>query len=317
MDVLLGFMLFAAPGWFFILKPAIFGLKQMLGMVDPTAEAVESMGVALQGLFADIRALAQASNPDKLATVFSHVLKDLFSGKKSLVVKDAAILIGGAEATYQHYTRQWAPHLTALKSYPAPKMITVVHGFWSWLRSAPVAPVIQAAGRRCGLGEDVVSERQRQIRTIVAEHAPNLAHGFWYGLYAILICQFLLLELVFVWGRPAPLLWMAVCLIAFNVIKVLSLLRDGLRIWPVRHELLAIAETAGIPSLPKYALRLLVGQALGVVTMLLLVIRFLALGEALKQPGNILSGLHQVILWIVHFYLTLVGDVMRGLAGFS
>ena len=110
---------------------------------------------------------------------------------------------------------------------------------------------------------------------------------------------------------------MAVGLIAFNVIKVLILLRDGLRIWPVRHELLAIAETAGIPSLPKYALRLLVGQALGVVTMLLLIIRFLALGESLKQPGNILSGLHQVILWIVHFYLALVGDVVRGLAGFS
>jgi hypothetical protein len=101
-------------------------------------------------------------------------------------------------------------------------------------------------------------------------------------------------------------------LIAFNVIKVIILMRDGLRIWPVRHELLTNAETAGIPSLPKYALRLLVGQALGVVTMLLLVIRFIALGEALKQPGNVLSGLHQVILWIVAYYLWLVRAIFGG-----
>jgi hypothetical protein len=137
MDVELGFLLMAAPGRFIILEPAIYGLKQMLGMADPMAEAVEGAGGALQGLFGDIHALAQVSNPDKLAMVFSHVLKDLLRGKHSLVVEGASILIGGAESTHQYYTREWAPHLTALKRYPAPKVITVVHRLY---RKPPALP---------------------------------------------------------------------------------------------------------------------------------------------------------------------------------
>jgi hypothetical protein len=41
-----------------------------------------------------------------------------------------------------------------------------------------------------------------------------------------------------------------------------------------------------------FAFRLLGGQALGVVSMFLLLVRFLALGEALHHPDPVLSGLH-------------------------
>jgi hypothetical protein len=34
--------------------------------------------------------------------------------------------------------------------------------------------------------------------------------------------------------------------------------------------------------------------------------------QALKQPGNVLSGLHQVILWIVAYYLWLVRAIFGG-----
>ena len=41
---------------------------------------------------------------------------------------------------------------------------------------------------------------------------------------------------------------------------------------------------------------MLVGQAHGLATMLLLIIRFLAPSEAFRKPGNIHSGLHQIVL---------------------
>lgn len=68
--------------------------------------------------------------------------------------------------------------------------MAVVHGFWTWLQSPEVLPVIQAAGRRLGLGEDVAEERRRKLEGILATWAPHLAHGFWYGLYATVILRF-------------------------------------------------------------------------------------------------------------------------------
>ena len=68
-----------------------------------------------------------------------------------------------------------------------------------------------------------------------------------------------------------------------------------------------MAAAVGVPNLPVFALQLLGEQILGVLTMLLMVVRFLALGEALHHPGNFLSGLHATLAWLWGFYLTIAG----------
>ena len=47
----MGFLLFLALGWFVIFKPAWFGLKQALGRVDPTAEAMAGIRGGLKMIF--------------------------------------------------------------------------------------------------------------------------------------------------------------------------------------------------------------------------------------------------------------------------
>jgi hypothetical protein len=202
---------------------------------------------------------------------------------------------------YREFQEKWAPMFEEVKALPTRQVILAVHGFWSWLRSAEVAPVLAAAGRRVGLGQDVLEERQEKIRHVLQDHAPSLAHGFWYGLYSVLACQFLILEAAYVLGRPRPLFWVAAGLATFNIVRLALFLRNLLPYWAVRRELLEIASLAGVPSLPRYAGRLLVGEGLGLLTMLLMVVRFLALGEALQRPGNILSALHHTIVWILTF----------------
>ena len=241
--------------------------------------------------------------PELVAKVALSTLEDLFSGRATEAAKDAALLIARAQATYHDYQALWAPHLEALEGYPAPKLITVVHGFWTWLHAPEVMPVFQAAGRRLGLGEDVAEERRLKLQNLLAAQAPDLAYGFWYGLYATVMLQFLILEGFYVWGRTRSLFWAACVLVAFNMIKGMLLLADMARVWPVREEVRSIAAALGIPNMLDYALRLLGGQALGVVTMLLIVVRFVALGEALHRPGYMLAGVHGTMVWIWGFYL--------------
>ena len=97
--------------------------------------------------------------------------------------------------------------------------------------------------------------------------------------------QFLILEGFYVWGRTRSLFWAACVLVAFNMIKGMLLLADMARVWPVREEVRSIAAALGIPNMLDYALRLLGGQALGVVTMLLIVVRFVALGGSIASAG--------------------------------
>ena len=307
-----GYIIFMVLGWYAIFKPSWFGLRQMLGRVDPLAEAMAGVRSALSKLFVDIKGLAEASNADYLATAGKQGLADLFGGKGGQVLEDVELLLLRAPTTYRNFQVRWAPKLQTINSDPAPKALMTVHGFWLWLRSAEVASVVAAAGRRMGFGHDPLQERQVQLQKVVKEHAPDLAHGFLYGLYSVLVCQFFLLEMAFAFGRPSLLFWVALSLVLFNVIKLSLFLREAWQFWPLRKEALEIAELAGVPSLPRYAFRLLVGHALGVVTMLLLVIRFLALGEALQRPGNILSGLHQTIHWFIGMYFYLVRIIFTG-----
>ncbi len=307
-----GLLICLAIGWSTILKPAWFGLLQMLGRVDPLAEAMAGLRSALAWLFVDIKGLAEASKSELLVTVGAQSLEDLFGGNATQVVHDVDLLIRRGKATFDQFQGQWLPQFKAVRTESPQRVISAVHGFWSWLRSAEVAPVLEAAARRFGLEHALLEKRQREIQKIVQKHAPNLAHGFWYGLYAVLVCQFLLLEAAFAIGHPRLLFWVALGLAAFNLSKLGLFLWEALRFWPVRRELLEIAELAGAPSLPRYALRLMVGQGLGVITMLLLAIRFLALGEALQRPGNVLSGLHTTILGIAAFYSYLVRIIFGG-----
>ena len=300
-----GFILFLVPAWYFVLKPALCGLNQALGRADPLAEAMDGLRGALGELFADIKGLAQASVPGLLAKAALGTLEDLFAGRAAEAARDIALLIDRAGSTWRAYQERWEPCLTAVEGYPAAQIIAEVHGFWSWLSSPEVLPVAQAAGRRFGLGPDVAEERRRKLRDLVAEHAPALAHGFWYGLYAPVGFQLLVLEILYAWGRPRPLFWAAGVLAGFNLVRGALLLRDAARLWPVRAEAAGIAATVGIPNLGRYAARLLAGQFLGMVTMVLLVVRFLALGEALQHSGTVLSGLHHTLGWVWDFYLAL------------
>ncbi len=288
-----------APAWFALFLPAWFGLRQMLGRVDPMAEAMEGVRTSLVDLFADIGVLAETSKSDKLTKMGTRGILDVLAGKGGQVVDDAVLLLARGMQTYREFQDRWAPKLEGVKTLPPRQVILAVHGFWTWLRSEEVAPVLAAAGRCMGLGHDVLKEREVRIKFVIQDHAPSLAHGFWYGLYSVIACQFLMLEAVYALGRPRPLFWVAVGLAAFNIVRFALFLRDIVPYWPVRQELLEIASLAGVPSLPRYAGRLLVGEGLGLLTMLLLVVRFLALGEALQQPGNILSGIHHTIIWIL------------------
>jgi len=307
-----GYVIFIILGWFPIIQPAWFGLQQMLGRVDPLAEAMAGVRSALSRLFRDIRDLGEASNTDRMVILGRQGLEDLLLGKFGQVVQDVDLLIRRAPATYSEFQERWASQLKAINNDPAPQAIITIHGFWLWLRSAEVAAVVQAAGRRLGLGQNTLTARQLELQKVVMEHAPDLVHGFLYGLYSVMVCQFFLLEVVFAIGRPRILFWVALGLVTFNVVKLGLFLRDATQLWPVRNEVLEIAKLAGVPSLPRYAFRLLVGHALGVATMLLLVVRFLALGEALQRPGNILSGLHRTILWVAEMYLVLAQGILAG-----
>ncbi len=297
---------YLAATWMIILKPAWFGLRQMLGRVDPLAEAMAGVRSALAKLFVDIKGLAEASNTDRLVALGSQSLEDLFGGKAGQVVQDVDLLIRRAPATYRDFQERWAPQLQVINTDPAPKVIVTVHGFWLWLRSAEVASVVEAAGRRLGLGQDPLNARQGELQKVVNEHSPNLAHGFLYGLYSVVICQFLALEFAFASGDPKFLFWVGVCLVAFNVVKLGLFFYQAAPFWPVRKEVQEIAELAGVSSLPRYAFELLVGHALGAATMLLLVIRFLALGEALQQRGNLLYALNHGILWVLKMTMKLI-----------
>ena len=66
-DRIAGFALFLALAWYSILKPAVFGLNQMLGRFDPPAEAMGGLGEGLEEIFGDIHCLARASVPELLA----------------------------------------------------------------------------------------------------------------------------------------------------------------------------------------------------------------------------------------------------------
>ena len=305
-ELILGLLLVLAPGWFTILKPAWFGLRQMLGRVDPLAEAMAGVRTSLADLFVDIKGLAEATDTQRIMDIGGRGLKDMFTGKGAAVLQDTKILLQNGVETYSAFQERWAPQLKAMQELPAHQAIVVVHGFWQWLRSDKVVMVVAAAGRRLGYADNVLAEREGKVQKVIHEHAPSLAFGFWYGLYSVLAFQFLLLEFSYAFGRPRPLFWIAAGLAAFNFIKLALFLRDLLPYWPVRRELLEIASMAGVPSLPRYAGRLLVGEGLGILTMLLLVLRFLALGEALQQPGNILSGLHQALTWVLATYLRIV-----------
>jgi len=309
-----GFILFLALAWFAILKPAIFGLRQALGQVDPLTEAMAGVRKGLRGVFGDILSLARASLPDQLAMVACNAIEDLFGGRATGAARDAAILIARAKTTYGEYQDIWALSMENLEGCSTRELIATVHGFLTWLQSPEVLQVLQAAGRRFGMGEDVAEDRRSKLIVLAATSAPGLAHGFWYGLYATVVFQLLVLEVFYVWGHPRPLFWTACSLIVYNVTKGGTLLCDVARIWQVRMEVDSIAAAIGIPNLPKFAMRLLAEQVLGVITMLLLVICFLALGEALHQPGNILSGMHQAIVWTREFYLEMARIVMLGLS---
>ena len=300
-----GFVFFLVLGWFTILGPAVFGLRQAIGQADPLADAMAEVGKGLRMIFGDLQALARASLPELLARMASGTIDDLFGGRAAVAGKDAATLIARAGVTCREFQDTWEHRLETLEDCPVRETIATVHGFWTWLQSPEVLPVIQAAGRRLGLGEDVAADRRRKLSGLVAEHAPHLAHGLVYGLYATVVFQLLVLELFYAWGHPRPLFWAACALAAFNLGRGALLLRDIARIWPVRAEAAAIAAAVGIPDLARFTARLLAGQALGMVTMLLLVVRFLALGEALQRPGNVLSGLHQTLAFIWDFYLAM------------
>ncbi len=301
--LILGYL---AATWMVILKPAWFGLRQMLGRVDPLAEAMAGVRSSLAKLFVDIKGLAEASNTDRLVTLGTQSLEDLFGGKAGQVVQDVDLLMRRAPSVYRDFQERWAPQLQAINADSAPMVITTVHGFWLWLRSADVASVVEAAGRRLGFGQDPLNARHIELQKVVKEHSPNLAHGFMYGLYSVVVCQFLVLEIAFASGDPKFLYWVGVGLVTFNVVKLGLFLHQAVPFWPLRKEVQEIAELAGVPSLPWYAFELLMGHTLGIVTMLLLVIRFLALGEALQQRGNILSALNHGILWLLTMTLKLL-----------
>lgn len=302
-DRFFGFLLFLALGWFVILEPAWFGMKQAFGFIDSTSEAMAGFHAGLRRTFEDIEAVARASVPDLVVNAGLRALEDLFGGRATIAAKDAALLIARAKSTYQEFNSLWAPQIQELERLPASKRIKIFHGFWGWLQSPEVLPVIKAAGRRLGLGEDVSEESRRKLKSLLDSHAPDLAHGFWYGLYATVVLQLFVLECFYAWGRPRPLFWAAWSLVGFNLTKGVLLLIDMLELWPVRREIKNIAATLEIPNLIGYALRLMGGQVLGVVTMLLFVVRFLALGEAMHGPGNVLSGIHGTLIWIWGFYI--------------
>jgi len=274
-------------------------LRQLLGWVDPMADAMRGGRAGLRRIFADIPALTEASVPDLATRAARGAVKDLLLGKRLDAAKDAALLIGRARATYGAYRETRIPQLEAIQHDPTAKAIPERHGFCSWLQSPDVCPVLQAAGRRLGLAEDC----RTRLRGLLETSAPDLTHGFWYGLYSTAVFQLLVLEGLYAWSRPRPLFWAARVLILCNLTKVVLLLHDAARFWSVRVEAAAIAAAIGIPDLGRFAFRLLAGQAFGVVSMFLLLVRFLALGEALHQPGPMLSGLHQMLVWIQGFYL--------------
>ena len=174
---ILGFALFLGLAWHVVLKPAWFGLNQLLGWVDPLSEAMAGIRVGLQGLFADLKILAKASTPELMVKVTAQTLEDLFSGKTTEAAVDAAILISHGRTTYQTFQDQWAPHLEALDGYSAQKLVTVVHGFWCWLQEPVVASVLRAAGRRFALGEDAAEARRLKLKELLDQCAPSLAHG--------------------------------------------------------------------------------------------------------------------------------------------
>ena len=99
--------------------------------------------------------------------------------------------------------------------------------------------------------------------------------------------------------------WAAAGLVVFNLGKASLLLREVGRLWPVREEARAIAAALDVPDIPRYALKMMVAQAMGVMTLSLLALRFLALGEALHHPGPVLAGLHQSLAWVWDFYLAM------------
>lgn len=297
--ILLVFLLLCAPAWYGLLKPAWFGLRQMLGTLDPLEEALGALKAALEEVFKDIKGLKESTDRERLIRIGTRGAGDWLEGRGEEVVRDAVLLLRDGTEVYREWEVRWAPRVDRLDTLPAHRAAEVIHGFWTWLRTDKVQAVVNAAGRRLGFSPAVLADREAQLKRLVDAHAPDLAHGFWYGLYGVLACQFLILEGAYLLDRPGVLRTVAALLALYNFVR---LARFGWHLrpwWPLRQTLLEIAGMAGIPNLPRYAGRLLAAEGLGLATMFLLGVRFLALGEALQGSGHLLGWIHRALVLIL------------------
>jgi len=180
------------------------------------------------------------------------------------LLHDVVVLAKGGLPVYSRWNDHFKPRLEQWDDLVPRDRLHTIRDLLAWLDHPSVAPVIDAAGRRLGLGDQVLDRKRAEVRESALEEAHGLAHGFWYTLYCTVAFQILVVDALYAFHLRAalrPTLW---AFTAINLINLALALREA---WPwlslfaqERHALAEIAERLGIKRPLLKASRILFAQ---------------------------------------------------------
>ena len=288
-----------APAWLILIRPALWGAGQTLHFFNPIKKAIIEMKNDIIIIFSPVQGAVASWKSNATSQLMSHLSKSRFND----IISDISTLISSGTQVVNEWKHVWQPRLTQFEKKSPQEQIAIVNEIILWMKKPYVSKVLDAATRRIGLGENVISKTKHEVKAKILEHSHYLAHGLWYSFYATAIFQLFLFESTYAISGLRYFKLLVRVLSTVNVINFVSAFYYLIKYYQTysksKHHIHQIASEIGIQDLMPRAFRIVFGQWMAIGFLLVFTYRS---SVALVEYSNI-TWFHDGLICYYRAYL--------------